>query len=234
MKRRRFAMKKTPKIKDAWARIAVSLDADSKTAQLINAIFDAYENKEAVLLDDVVKHEFELIKPQIAEDLEKNKERSAINSNNIKKRWEEKRQKKATQKNASFDNVQYAEVIEQYPFGDFWNAYDKMRDRKGCEFTWQRLSDTDKANIMQHVTKYVASTPNKKYRKDPITYLKNRSWEDEIITDTPQNNGNNNVQYNNRLVQQQRNNEVLRNIMAEAAAAVRPRNPIETTGAGSL
>ena len=183
-------MKKTPKIKDVWARIAVSLDADSKTAQLINAIFDAYENKEAVLLDDVVKHEFELIKPQIAEDLEKSKERSAINSNNIKKRWEGKRQRKATQKNASFDNVQYAEVMEQFPFETFWNAYNKMRNRGECELIWQRLSDTDKANIMQHVAKYIASTPNKKYRKDPITYLKNRSWEDEIITDTPQNYGN--------------------------------------------
>ena len=228
MKRRGFAMKKTPKIKDAWARIAVSLDADSKTAQLINAIFDAYENKEAVLSDDVVKHEFELIKPQIAEDLEKNKERSAINSNNIKKRWKEKRQKKATQKNASFDNVQYAEVIEQYPFDDFWNAYDKMRDRKGCEFIWQRLSDTDKANIMQHVPKYVASTPDKKYRKDPITYLKNRSWEDEIITDTPQNYGNNNRQYNNREAQRQQNLREMGEWLAEAAANVQPINPTES------
>lgn len=230
MKRRRFAMKKTPKIKDAWARIAVSLDADSKTAQLINAIFDAYENKEAVLLDDVVKHEFELIKPQIAEDLEKNKERSVINSNNIKKRWEEKRQKKATQKNASFDNVQYAEVIEQYPFDDFWNAYDKMRDRKGCEFTWQRLSDTDKANIMQHVTKYIASTPNKKYRKDPITYLKNRSWEDEIITDTPQNYGNNRSYQSDYEHRKQQQNAVLTDFMAEAAARVQAVEDAKSRG----
>lgn len=223
-------MKKTPKIKDAWARIAVSLDADSKTAQLINAIFDAYENKEAVLLDDVVKHEFELIKPQIAEDLEKNKERSVINSNNIKKRWEEKRQKKATQKNASFDNVQYAEVIEQYPFDDFWNAYDKMRDRKGCEFTWQRLSDTDKANIMQHVTKYIASTPNKKYRKDPITYLKNRSWEDEIITDTPQNYGNNRSYQSDYEHRKQQQNAVLTDFMAEAAARVQAVEDAKSRG----
>lgn len=230
MKRRRFAMKKTPKIKDAWARIAVSLDADSKTAQLINAIFDEYENKEAVLLDDVVKHEFELIKPQIAEDLEKNKERSVINSNNIKKRWEEKRQKKATQKNASFDNVQYAEVIEQYPFDDFWNAYDKMRDRKGCEFTWQRLSDTDKANIMQHVTKYIASTPNKKYRKDPITYLKNRSWEDEIITDTPQNYGNNRSYQSDYEHRKQQQNAVLTDFMAEAAARVQAVEDAKSRG----
>lgn len=228
MKRRRFAMKKTPKIKDVWARIAVSLDADSKTAQLINAIFDAYENKEAVLLDDVVKHEFELIKPQIAEDLEKSKERSAINSNNIKKRWEEKRQKKATQKNASFDNVQYAEVMEQYPFETFWNAYNKMRNRGECEFIWQRLSDIDKANIMQHVTKYVTSTPNKKYRKDPITYLKNRSWEDEIITDTPQNYGNNNVQYNNREAQRQQSLRAMGEWLAEAAANVQPINTTES------
>ena len=103
-----------------------------------------------------------------------------------------------------------------------------MRNRGECEFIWQRLSDIDKANIMQHVTKYVTSTPNKKYRKDPITYLKNRSWEDEIITDTPQNYGNNNVQYNNREAQRQQSLRAMGEWLAEAAANVQPINTTES------
>ena len=166
------------------------------------------------------------VKDELLQKALKDKEKSESRKKAINSRWERERQK--TKACETYDNVQYAEVMEQYPFETFWNAYNKMRNRGECEFIWQRLSNTDKANIMQHVTKYIASTPNKKYRKDPVTYLKNRSWEDEIITDTPQNNGNNNVQYNNRLAQQQQNNEVLCKIMAEAAAAVQPYNPIET------
>jgi len=32
-----------------------------------------------------------------------------------------------------------------------------------------------------HVPKYVLSTPDKKYRKAPTTYLNNKSFNDEII-----------------------------------------------------
>jgi len=34
---------------------------------------------------------------------------------------------------------------------------------------------------MQHLPKYKLSRPDKTFRKDPLTYLNNKSWEDEII-----------------------------------------------------
>ena len=36
---------------------------------------------------------------------------------------------------------------------------------------------------MNHLPLYKKSQPNKKYRKDPATYLNNKSWNDEIIFD---------------------------------------------------
>ena len=39
---------------------------------------------------------------------------------------------------------------------------------------------------MKHLPLYKKSQPNKKYRKDPATYLNNKSWNDEIIFDDGQ------------------------------------------------
>ncbi|MCK9282430.1 MAG: hypothetical protein M0P71_17585, partial [Melioribacteraceae bacterium] len=36
-------------------------------------------------------------------------------------------------------------------------------------------------NIYEHVKIYVKSTPDKQYRKNPDTYLRNQCWNDEVI-----------------------------------------------------
>lgn len=70
-------------------------------------------------------------------------------------------------------------------FEEFWNAYDKKRgDKTKIEAKWAKLSDADRLAIMQHVPQYKASQPDKQYRKDPETYLNNKSWHDEIIPRT--------------------------------------------------
>lgn len=136
-----------------------------------------------------------------------------------------------------------AEDVEPYPFEFFWREYISHKDEQNARRIWKCLPNDlrEKAiNGAKIYTQYVLARKSKDPNFDailkPSTYLKDAHWNDEYKEEelTPQNNGNNNVQYNNRLVQQQRNNEILRNIMEEAAAAVRPRNPIETTGAGSL
>lgn len=212
---------------DKLVRRGIEIDPYCKTSQYLLALFDIYEGKEPNITDNDVLSALREVKDELLQKALKDKEKSEsrIKANII--RWERKRQK--TKARETYSNVQYAEVMEQYPFETFWNAYNKMRNRGECELIWQRLSDTSKANIMQHVTKYVASTPNKKYRKDPITYLRNRSWEDEIITDTtPQNNGNNNKQFNNREAQRQQNLRAMGEWLAEAAANVQPINPTES------
>ena len=41
--------------------------------------------------------------------------------------------------------------------------------------------------IFIHLPDYVNSTPDKKFRKDPTTYLNNKSFNDEIIISNGQN-----------------------------------------------
>jgi hypothetical protein len=72
-------------------------------------------------------------------------------------------------------------------FDDFYNAYEKKRDRPLCEAAWAKLSQRDREAVMQAIPAYIASTPDKTYRKDPSRYLKNRAWEDEIVQ--PKSNG---------------------------------------------
>ena len=188
--------------------------------------------------------------------LKYSRKKSETNSKNGQKGGEQKeenrRKREAEQKQqpelfkeeaASEDDVPLveAEEVEPYPFERFWNLYNFKHDKQPAEKAWKKLNNKDRAAAIAAIPNYHAylehkrSTGFNQNQAYAATYLNKRRWEDDYsITDTPQNNGSNNVQYNNRLAQQQRNNEVLRNIMAEAAAAVRPRNPIETTGAGSL
>lgn len=76
--------------------------------------------------------------------------------------------------------VKLSEVSDS-SFDVFWNLYDKKIDPKKCRLIWAKLTTSEREEILDHVPKYVASTPDKQYRKHPTTYLNNRSWENEII-----------------------------------------------------
>jgi hypothetical protein len=67
-------------------------------------------------------------------------------------------------------------------FEFFWDAYDKKEDRVKCERKWNGLTDADREACMAAVPLYVRSTPDKKFRKNPATYLNNKSWTNEIIS----------------------------------------------------
>ena len=72
-------------------------------------------------------------------------------------------------------------------FDDFWNLYDKkVGDKEKIKTKWEKLKDSEREAIMNHLPLYKKSQPNKKYRKDPSTYLNNKSWNDEIIFDDGQ------------------------------------------------
>jgi hypothetical protein len=64
-------------------------------------------------------------------------------------------------------------------FSDFWQAYGKKEDKHKCQQRWQALTPADRLAALAHVPAYVASTPEKRYRKNPLTYLNGRCWLDE-------------------------------------------------------
>ena len=74
--------------------------------------------------------------------------------------------------------------LEALPFINFWDIYDNKKKRYDCERKWKRLTATEKISCLEAVPLYVKSTPVKKFRMHPLTYLNAKSWEDEIIDDS--------------------------------------------------
>jgi predicted phage replisome organizer len=80
--------------------------------------------------------------------------------------------------------------INNESFETFWKLYDKKTSKPKSEKLWNKIDIKLFGSIYEHVTAYVKSTPDKKFRKNPDTYLRNECWNDEIIvkdkqTDTP-------------------------------------------------
>ncbi len=103
---------------------------------------------------------------------------------NKAKREEKKREEERREEERKQEGFSDVEVLEKFPFEEFWNTYDKKNDRVACEKKFNKLTEKEKELIWQHVPKYVLSTPDKQYRKNPETYLNNKCWNDEIITNS--------------------------------------------------
>ena len=77
---------------------------------------------------------------------------------------------------------EYHDKIEDLSFEHVWNLYQKKRgDKAKPKKKWEKLSVADRQAALRHIPLYVASTPDKQYRKDFGTYINNSSWNDEII-----------------------------------------------------
>ena len=72
-------------------------------------------------------------------------------------------------------------AAEEVAFEEWWNLYDKKRGKEKCMAKWNKLSLEEKDACLNATPAYVASTPDKAYRKDPLTYLNGKCWNDEII-----------------------------------------------------
>ena len=66
-------------------------------------------------------------------------------------------------------------------FDNFWDAYGKKTGREKCLEKWLDLTDPEIEKILTNVPKYVESTPEVQYRKNPLTYLNGKHWNDEFF-----------------------------------------------------
>lgn len=66
-------------------------------------------------------------------------------------------------------------------FEAFWDAYDKKIGRPKCEKLWAKLTFAEKKACLCYIPLYKQAQPDKQYRKNPETFLRNKSWNDEII-----------------------------------------------------
>lgn len=74
-------------------------------------------------------------------------------------------------------------------FDKWWDMYGKKIDRTKCLNKWKKLTAKEQFDCIKATPAYVASTPDLQFRRHPMTYLNNKSWENQII---PHNNGTDN------------------------------------------
>jgi hypothetical protein len=92
-----------------------------------------------------------------------------------------KNEKKEKNVNNNITIVQLKDSIN-IPFDDFWNAYDKkVGNKEKLRRRWATLSDSDRQAAMDYIPLYLHTQPDKKFRKNPETFLSNKSWNDELI-----------------------------------------------------
>lgn len=73
------------------------------------------------------------------------------------------------------------EILDPYPFDEFWEMYAKKIGRADCERKFSKISESDKSEIWQHVPAYVANTTMIQFRMHPESYLNGKHWKDEIL-----------------------------------------------------
>lgn len=66
-------------------------------------------------------------------------------------------------------------------FAEFWDLYGKKTDSSKCKTKFARLTKTEIELLFEKLPAYIRSTPDKQYRKNPITWLNGKCWNDEIM-----------------------------------------------------
>jgi hypothetical protein len=87
----------------------------------------------------------------------------------------------------------------------FWVEYDKkIGDKQKLKKKWNKLTDEERQNAMNYLDLYKQSVQDKQFRKNPETFLNNKSWNDEII--------NRSFTASNKLSYTEREANALRNL----------------------
>lgn len=116
-----------------------------------------------------------------------------ITNNNINKTILQNAAENLTNQENKNPIIPKKEEIFDIRFDQFWDMYDKKRNKEVCKSLWSKLTDDEIKQIFINVPLYVKATPDVKYRKDPERYLRRKCWLDEIIN----NNQNEKFKFSN-------------------------------------
>jgi hypothetical protein len=81
-------------------------------------------------------------------------------------------------------DITEVDVNKEKDFDIFWKLYDYNVGLRQVQQEWTSIlkeMPNEIPKILEHVPKYVKAKPDKKYRKKPENYLKERVWMDEIV-----------------------------------------------------
>ena len=67
-------------------------------------------------------------------------------------------------------------------FDLFWNIYNKKVDKDKCLKAWNKINFKEIPFILEKAKLYVNANTDIQYRKNPLTWLNGKCWNDEILT----------------------------------------------------
>jgi len=111
-----------------------------------------------------------------------NKTRYQILTPKLQPKAEPKLQPKVEPLLNKLNQTKEENILKEFSFEVFWDLYDKKvgKKEKLCR-KWDTLPADTRRKILEYLPLYKKSEPNKKYRKNPETFLNNEGWNDEII-----------------------------------------------------
>lgn len=168
---------------------------DEDLGRLFRAIFEYQINGITPAPDDSIYMAFQFFKNQFELDEAKYNEKCERNSENARMRWNanasERMQSSANDADKEKDNDKDKEEDNnmEIVFNVFWNTYGKKVDRVKCLKAYKKIPKGQRAFVQERARLYVQSTPDLKYRKNPLTWLNGKCWNDELPGDKQNVNG---------------------------------------------
>ena len=155
---------------------------DEEAGRLAKHLFRYVNDLNPEAPDKITKMCFIPIKQSLKRDLVKYEERADRARENGAKGGRPKTQKTQSvisePKKPDSVNVSVNDISIGTDFDTFFEAYGKQVDKIPCQREWLNIEREEHAKILEHVSKYVNSTPDVKFRKKPLNYLKDRTWLD--------------------------------------------------------
>lgn len=162
---------------------------DDHLGRLFRAIFEYQINGVEPLSTDIIYMPFLFFKNQFSLDQTKYSEKCERNSLNAKKRWNanvsDRMQTDANDADKDKDKENDKDNIQRenealLMFDVFWKLYGKKVDKEKCIKAWKKIPKQQHAFVYERARLYVKSTPEVKYRKNPLTWLNGKCYNDEI------------------------------------------------------
>jgi hypothetical protein len=175
-----------------WSRLGdvpLKLAVQKLCAGNANALNSLCDNRIIAIEDDFIRIDF------LEEQLSEFDNISKQNSKNAKDGWDKRRKiNDLSERNATAlisqcenDAIREDKIREdknnislslENDFLKFWNIYNKKNDSKRCKDKFIKLPKKDIDKILEVVNDYVVLTPDVKFRKNPLTWLNGKCWND--------------------------------------------------------
>ena len=170
-------------------------DLTNGQAGVLFKAIKAYQHNDDFPLDSIVKIAFSPFKNQFLRDDEKyikTCERRAIagskggkqkvaNASKCKQEVANVADSNNKNKNKTNNKSDNNKEVTVDRFAEFWDLYGKKSDSSKCKVKFSKLSEVDIELIFEKLPAYVKSTPDKQYRKNPITWLNGKCWNDDVV-----------------------------------------------------